>query len=319
MASIRRNTLVVDFSVLPSRPDVEKVHQFLERDIELQLSDVKSLQLHNTRKCVFIEMVNNDTALRYQNKHNIKRVFVHNKKEFKIPVYVDSEAVSVRVHDLPPSVHHTTVANFMAQFGEVASIQSERWKHYFPGVPNGIRVLQMRIKKPIPSYVTINGEVCFVEHQNQIRTCKWCSRAVHPKQKCLEVAATANKNTAIGTASSIETPFSDADFPPINSIQTTNNTQATKQRRTKADDDDDEALVQSGPVVALHTDQQIITIDDNDNDDDCDGNSSSSPYETNDSTNKRRMSTKRTKEKKKQCYNSGLQNDCNPNWLTNIN
>lgn len=293
MSIIRKNTLVVDLSVLPARPEAGKVHQFLVNEIKLQLSDVKSIQLHNTRKCVFLEMVNNETALRYEKAHNIKRVFVWNNKEFKIHVYVDSEAVTVRVHDLPPSVPYKTVGDFMAKFGEVISIQSERWRQYFPGIPNGVRVLQMRLRGSIPSHINIENEVCFVKHKNQQRTCKWCSRAVHPKQKCLEVTAAENEKTATTSTtpqSPTETMFCDADFPPISS-------DGLVEIINSLDDPDthnNEASTESTPIV-LPTDakQPTIRVDD----DDDNGSDSSSPYELGDSTSKRRLPARPAQER----------------------
>lgn len=106
MSGFRKNTLVVDFSVLPSRPEVGKVQQFLEHEIKLNLSDVKGVQFHNTRKCVYIEMVDSNTAQRYVNAHNIKRLFACKGKLFKIPMFVDSETVSVRVHECVCTIHH---------------------------------------------------------------------------------------------------------------------------------------------------------------------------------------------------------------------
>lgn len=85
----------------------------LDMCFDLNLADVKS-------------MVNNGTAQRYEKAHNIKRVFICNEKRFKIPVYVDSEAVTARVHDLPPSTLHASISEFMTQFGYVILIHSER-------------------------------------------------------------------------------------------------------------------------------------------------------------------------------------------------
>ncbi|XP_062699302.1 uncharacterized protein LOC115259808 [Aedes albopictus] len=319
MSGFRKNTLIVDFSVVPGRPDVRKVEHFLESELQLNLSDVKSIQLHNTRNCVYIEMVNHDTALRYEKAHNIKRAFVWKDKPFKIPVYVDSEAVTVRVHDLPPSVPHTTVANFMKKYGDVFSIQTERWKNYFVGIPNGVRVLLMRIKHPIPSYLTIADEICYVEHMHQIRICRWCSRPVHPKQRCLEATAPqpeTSTTAAAATAQSSEQIFSDADFPPMSSSQSTPSSPGVGETFIEIVARSKRALIeqeQKTIVPANQADQvdQQSTNGDNDDDEDDDGHDSSSlPYETNDGTNKRRLSTKRAKDKKKLCGTQELQSGC---------
>lgn len=321
MSAFRKNTLIVDFSVVPGRPDVRKVEQFLENELQLNLADVKSIQLHNTRNCVYIEMVNHDTALRYEKAHNIKRSFVLKDKQFKIPVYVDSEAVTVRVHDLPPSVPHTSVANFMRKYGDVFSIQTERWKNYFVGIPNGVRVLLMRIKHPIPSYLTIADEICYVEHVNQIRTCRRCSRPVHPKQRCLEETAsppetrTATASAAAATSQPSEQIFSDADFPPMSSSQPTPSSPEVGETFIEIVARSKRALIERENNTTVPTNQadpveQHSTTGDDDDDDDDGNDSSSSPYETNDGTNKRRLSTKRAKDKKKLCGIQESQSNC---------
>lgn len=144
MNTDRPNTVVVDFSVLPARPDLTKVHKFIMEDLKLQLSDVKQIQFHSIRKCVFIQMASFEAACQYENQHNLKHYFWCEDKKFAIHVYVDSELATVRVHDLPPTVSNITVHTFMQQFVTVTSIIKERWKHYFPGVFNGVRVLQIR-------------------------------------------------------------------------------------------------------------------------------------------------------------------------------
>ena len=69
-------------------------------------------------------MKGNDIAQRYEKANNVQRSFICNDKPYKIPVYVDSEADIVRVCDLPPSMPHVTVGNFMMRFGDVISIQN---------------------------------------------------------------------------------------------------------------------------------------------------------------------------------------------------
>lgn len=192
MSTFRKNTLIVDFAVLPKRPDAARVQKFLEQDIKLQLPDTLSIQLHNIRNCVFIEMVDGETALRYQNAHNYRHEIYCGDKGFKIPVYVEKETVTVRIHDLPPQMPHTTVLEFMQQYGTAISISRERWKHFFPGYYNGVRVLQMKLDREIPSFLSINGEHTLVTYRNQPKTCRHCGRAAHPTQKCSKTAETSN-------------------------------------------------------------------------------------------------------------------------------
>lgn len=56
MSSYRKNTLVIDFSILPKRPPLDQVEDFLKTFIKLDMADVKNVQLHNLKNCVFVEM-----------------------------------------------------------------------------------------------------------------------------------------------------------------------------------------------------------------------------------------------------------------------
>ncbi|KXJ70791.1 hypothetical protein RP20_CCG022497 [Aedes albopictus] len=202
----------------------------------------------------------------------------------------------------------------MMKYRDVFSIQTERWKNYFVGVPNGVRVLLMRIKHLIPSHVTIADEICYVKHLNLIRTCRWGSRPVHPKQRCLEeIVPETRTTTAAATVAapsqSNEQISSDADFPPMCSSQSTQSSPETfieivaRSKRALIERENNTVSTNQ----ANKADQQSTNGSD---DDDGETDSSSSHCETNCGTNKRRLSTKRGKEKKKLCGIQELQSTC---------
>lgn len=182
MSSARKNTLVI--SVLPIRPEIAKVRDFLENEIKLQYSDIRSIQLHHNRNCVFIEMISHEIAVRYQKEHNWRRVMLCGDVKFRIPIFVDCDAVTIRVHDLPPSMSHVTIADHMLKYGEVISIRNEKWKHYFPGIANGVRVLRMNLLRHIPSFITIETHETMVSYIDQPKSCRHCGQPSHPGGKC---------------------------------------------------------------------------------------------------------------------------------------
>lgn len=239
----RENTLIVDFNVLPVRPDTAKVHQFLEKEVKLQLADVKSIQLHNIRNCVYIEVNDSETAARYQELHNNKHLIYYGDIGFKIPVFVDNGAVPVRVQDLPPAMKHATGIKYLLQYGDVISVTRERWKNFFPGVYNGVRILYMKIKRPIPSFATIGGFQTSISYPGQIKSCRLCLETAHPGQKCLETAkatsgvVTPNQNPApkpTSSESNNQSLFSNKDFPPIPSQQKQQTAELTPQKEKKS-------------------------------------------------------------------------------------
>uniref|UniRef100_A0A8D8I4T4 (northern house mosquito) hypothetical protein n=1 Tax=Culex pipiens TaxID=7175 RepID=A0A8D8I4T4_CULPI len=51
------------------------------------------------------------------------------------------------------------------------------------GIPNGVRVLRMKLTKPVPSYVSIKGLISLAAHF-WISTCRRCEQRNHPDKTC---------------------------------------------------------------------------------------------------------------------------------------
>lgn len=267
MCSTRKNTLVIDLSVLPARPDIATVQHFLENQLKLQYSDVLSIQLHHPRNCVLIEMKSYEIALRYQTQHNWKRKMLCADKDFRIPVYVDCDAVTVRVHDLPPSMSHSTVRDYMLKFGEVISIRSETWKHYFPGISNGVRVLRMNLLRDIPSFITIDQQETMITYDKQPKSCRHCEQPAHPGTRCLESSIPNINHTHQNQSAPSHDLFNLEDFPPIGGQQASSPKLPT--------------------VEAQHNDDEWTDVDDN---------TLSSSTDYNETTHKRRRSRRNKEE-----------------------
>lgn len=187
MGTARKNTVVMDFSVLPVRPKPETIEKFLTRSIKLDMSSIKNLQIHNIRNAALIEMRCQQDAENLSASHNLQHTIEANNKKILIPIYMEDSAVNVRINDLPPDMPNSVVAEHMKMYGKVKSVVRETWKNYFQGVPNGVRVVRMEVDKPIPSYITISNEKTTVSYKNQIATCRNCDQRVHPNRKCSDV------------------------------------------------------------------------------------------------------------------------------------
>lgn len=192
MSAKRKNTLVIDFSVLPVRPNVENIAIFLGDKLDLDLGSVKSLQIHTIRNCVLIEMHTIEAAEGIADQHNLKH-FIE-EENIKIPMYVEDTSTNVRIHDLPPSMPDEVVVDYMEQFGKVKSVAREKWAKYFPGIQNGVRVLRIELVKPVPSYIRIQDSVGTVNYDAQIHTCHNCQRTALPMQKSSAAAEEDGEN-----------------------------------------------------------------------------------------------------------------------------
>lgn len=193
MSAARKNPLVVDFSVLPERPKLEVVQRFVEKGLGIVASDLRSIQLHNIRHCVLIEMADQAAALKIATEHHLKYAFKAHPA-IKIPVYIDDNTVDVRLHDLPLDLPNTKITEAMQHYGEVLTIRDEVWRNFFAGVPNGVRVLKMKLSKPVPSYITVCELLTLATHTNQIATCRRCGEKRHVSKNCSEAAKKSNVN-----------------------------------------------------------------------------------------------------------------------------
>ncbi|XP_058451806.1 uncharacterized protein LOC131430674 [Malaya genurostris] len=139
---------------------------------------------------------------------------------------MDDSAFELRVHDLHSSVTDSYIRKTMSQYGEILSIEKERWKNFFPGILNGVRVLRIHFKKPIPSYVIFGQDTriprkSLVTYDNQMATCQYCQKAVHygkPWDKLDKETTTPKDNSA-----SVKPTPSNPSTP----VTVTNNSEAT--------------------------------------------------------------------------------------------
>ncbi|KXJ72774.1 hypothetical protein RP20_CCG017260 [Aedes albopictus] len=160
---------------------------------------------------------------RMAKQHNLQHAIKYKESSYYIPIYVDGPTTTIRIHDLSPQMSNSTISDYLAQYGDVISVSNEVWKHYFVGLPNGVRVVRMKMKKPVPSHITIDNQLSLVTYA------KGEKHASH--EKCDE-----QKQCQKQTSSS------DVLGPQCSaSVQTNrNDDQPTISNETDNDDDDDD-------------------------------------------------------------------------------
>lgn len=188
MPNYRKNTLIIDFSGLPTRPSVPDTKKFAFDCLKIDMKQVKNFQLGMSKPCVFVEMETAALAEDLVAQNNRKFYFKANGKDYAIPLLIADGAIEVKLYDLPPYLPNETVTKHFQPCGTVISIKNDTWHDPdLAGVPNGVRIMRMRLKKAIPSYVPIEEEVAYTRYRNQIPTCKHCSRNLHVGSKCSDV------------------------------------------------------------------------------------------------------------------------------------
>lgn len=200
MSSHRKNTLVVDFSVLPHRILTDQVEEFLKDVVKLDMTDVRNIQLHNLDNCLYIEMRDAGVPPRLAKKHHLRHYLEYQGILYYIPMYVDGPTTTVRIHDLPPQMSNNTISDYMQQYGKVISIHNELWRKYFAGIPNGLRVVRMRMEKSVPSRITIDKQHTLVTYSKDdkskpVRHEKGDSTTTHQEQTSSSTVADGTNHT----------------------------------------------------------------------------------------------------------------------------
>jgi hypothetical protein len=91
----------------------------------------------------------------------------------------------VRIANLPPKIHESTLSTHLAPYGEIRTVQEEQWPNFYRyTVANGIRIVNITLSKHIPSYLTIVGHRVLVSYDEQPQTCYGCGDMGHLYQAC---------------------------------------------------------------------------------------------------------------------------------------
>lgn len=184
----RENTFRVDFSNLPKKPSVKEVHQFLARDLGLPREKTKRVQINHVQNCVFVKTADLETAEQIVEDHDGKHVREVNKKKYTIRITMEDGCTNVKLHDLTEDVSDQQIKRFMSQYGDVMSVTELLWSDDldYHGISSGIRSVKMVLKRPIKSYVTIQGQCAYVKYAGQQSTCRHCGEYVHIGIPCVQ-------------------------------------------------------------------------------------------------------------------------------------
>lgn len=250
MAGFRKNSIVIDFSVMPVRPKLNVVQEFLFKQMSLDMSLVKNLQTSITKSHVIIELDSAATAENVVMLHNMKHTLEHDKQLYHIPVHPTDNAIEVKVYDLPPHMPNNLISAQFSAYGKVLSVKNDVWKDYFPGIPNGVRIIRMEIQTPIPSYVPVAGELSYVLYSNQVKTCRHCTQKVHIGKTCSAARKESSQNA--GEKSTLAEIVS-------NSQASTNESPIELMEATDSESDDESVASKEATTTQLSTADSLAT------------------------------------------------------------
>lgn len=166
----------------------EEIHKFVHETLGLTVDHIVRLQMNHAQNCVHIKCRELQTALDIVEKHHEKHEIEVNKTKVRVRLVMDDGGVEVKLHDLSENIRNEEIVAFLKQYGDVITIKDQIWSENYPlkGVPTGVRIAKMILRRHIKSFVTIQGEQSLVTYRNQIHTCKHCTNPSHPGSTCVE-------------------------------------------------------------------------------------------------------------------------------------
>lgn len=183
----RANTFRIDYATIIKKPNYDEVHKFIFEKLGLKREEVQRIHCSRYNGCAFITVNDLDTAIRVVEEHDSKHEIEADGKQHIIRISMVDGSVEVKLYDLSVDVKDEVIAEFLRAYGDVFSMYEKLWdsKYVFGGIPSGIRVVKMLVKKNIPSVVTIDGETTLLSYHGQKQTCRHCSEFVHNGITCI--------------------------------------------------------------------------------------------------------------------------------------
>jgi len=91
----------------------------------------------------------------------------------------------IRIAGLPPEVKEATIKESLPKYGEIGNIRGEIWAAiYRYKVFNGIKIVEIKLKRHMPSHLTIAGNNALISYDGQPPTCYRCNEPGHQQAEC---------------------------------------------------------------------------------------------------------------------------------------
>jgi hypothetical protein len=91
----------------------------------------------------------------------------------------------VRIAGLPPEVPDSVISATLTKYGKIRDIHRETWKkQYRYKVSNWIRLVNITLKRHVPSQVLMAGTRTLITYSGQVNTCFTCNEQGHYAKMC---------------------------------------------------------------------------------------------------------------------------------------
>jgi len=183
----RQYTIVCSFDVRSPRINAFQIHEWLYETVRLTKDDVRVIQIDGSLRKGYVKFVNSERMMRVLQPIQGDLDFYHeNGVISKVTVEIAVvRSRRVRVTTFPPEVTEAQIPNVMSTYGEIKKIHDEIWSHaYRFKVKTGVRLVDISLKKRIPSHIKVDGHRALIQYEGQPMTCYRCNQQGHQITEC---------------------------------------------------------------------------------------------------------------------------------------
>jgi hypothetical protein len=183
----RQNTVVCVFDRHSPKISAYEIHEWIYDTLRLPDDDIEMIQIDGPNRHVYIKFVTQDKLASQLATITGTREYMHVNGEIS-KVEISPTGLGyreIRIAGLPPEVQDSVISATLTKYGDIREIQREVWKkQYRYKVSNGIRLVNMLLKRHIPSQVLIAGTKTLITYTGQVTTCFTCNEQGHHAQMC---------------------------------------------------------------------------------------------------------------------------------------
>nr|XP_023024303.1 uncharacterized protein LOC111512415 [Leptinotarsa decemlineata] len=182
----RVNRLTLNFKNVRKKPSNTNLHMWIKNVLKCTVDQIVGIQFDDVRHKVFLKLVSNVTmqAILQEFSDGIVKYVGDEGEEVDVFITEDTDDVLVKIYDFSLEMDNQKIKEKMSNYGH-QNIRNEKYvDDGLFNVETGIRAMWIAMKKPVPSYVSIEGCTSLVTYSNQVRTCMVCEEPGHERKDC---------------------------------------------------------------------------------------------------------------------------------------
>ena len=183
----RKNTIVCIFDMRSPGITAFNIHEWIYAQLRLQEDDIQMIQIDGPRRRLYIKFVSAEIMQSILQNTKGHQEYKHDNGEISI-VKVELAGMGlrrIRVANLTPEVNEPVLCDAMSKYGNVKDVQEEHWPNqYRYKISNGVKIVELNLKKHVPSHMIIADHRVLTTYEGQPPTCYNCNKQGNHSVEC---------------------------------------------------------------------------------------------------------------------------------------